>query len=1078
MRYFSHFFAVLALIVLAGYYPQSALAQTNAFPSFYEDFESGENGWSTSGDLSTWALGYPSSAEVQNPANGSNCWKTNLSGPYNSDEYSYLESPVFDMSCFTSDPYLGFNHIYFTEDNYDFHWVEISIDGGTWQKLGSAWEATSWYQSWEDGNSGDIVDAWCGYYAFCSGWEYAEHVLTGAAGSNNVRIRFVMKADGSIQEDGVAVDDIQIFLPGVELATPTLATPNNSSTGVTLTPNLSWQAVGCADDYTVQVATDAAFTSVVFNEVVAGTTTGIGTLSYLTTYYWRVQANRNPMISQWSTVYDFTTVAPPPAIPTLATPTNAEKAVTIQNSTLVWNVSTGATTYRVQFSNDNLFSSTIIDNTTGANFASLPQLTNFTTYYWRVNATNSSGTSEWSDVWSFRTVLSSSTLVSPSNGETYITNPATVVWQNVNGADHYWIQIATDQDFTTIVNENTNSTLLSYQVPSLNSNTRYYWRVKAVTPDGETSNWSEVRSFTTIIATPLLSLPLDGKLDLPTSVPFEWNSVNGDVQYNIQVSVDVSFISSIIIDRTYPTINQTITGFANNTVYYWRVRAVSSSSGNSGWSTIRSFSTVVAPTVGELPVDKVKGLHLPVTLQWTSSGKKVLYQAQISTDETFKTIVSDVSRIESISSQFSQYEGLKNNTTYYWRVRPESSTGINISWSPTRSFTTVVAKTALTSPANNSGSQLLSVQLKWNPVEGASTYKVQFSTDKTFTTTIVNEDNISATQFSVANLAVNTIYYWRVQANSIDNGTGVWSDTWKFSTGLAPAGIPILDSPSNNKVNQPIVFDFKWNPADNALTYHLQVSKTQDFENIVLNEDAIASSSFAASGLELGSTYYWRLRSANALGLSEWSESWKFTVIPAAPASPSLVTPADKAVKQQPVSLTLQWAKSALGGEVESYHVQVSTAEDFSTTVLDEAAVTTNSYTLSNLNGKTLYYWRVSAKNAGGNSEWTSVWSFTTDEKTGVSSSDNELGVVLNAVSPNPVQASALVQFTNPITIHKATLKIYSISGIEVFSMVENELQSGNHAYNWNTSDVPSGVYIVKLTADNTVQSVTVNVAK
>jgi hypothetical protein len=673
--------------------------------------------------------------------------------------------------------------------------------------------------------------------------------------------------------------------------------------------------------------------------------------------------------------------------------------------------------------------------------------------------------------------LSSTTLISPADKETYITNPATVVWAAVNGADYYWIQISDDESFSTIIDENTHSVLPTYQAKSLANNTTYYWRVKVITPDGETSNWSETRSFTTIIATPQPISPVDGKLDVPTVIAFEWKSVQGEVQYNLQVSTDFSFTKSIIVDKTYPTLYQTLNGFANNTVYYWRVRAVSSTSGNSGWSDIRSFSTVVSPTIGELPADKARGQQIPVTLQWASSGEKIVYQVQFATDESFKTIIIDQSRIGNVFSQFSEYEGLKYNTTYYWRVRPESSTGISIDWSPTRSFTTVIAKPSLVSPVNNSGNQLPNTQLIWKPVEGAVTYHVQFSTDKTFTTTIVDQETITLTQYSVSNLAINTIYYWRVQSTSSDNGTSSWSDVWKFSTGLAPAGTPSLQFPTNNTAQQPAKFDFQWNPSDNAVTYHLQVSKTANFVTPVIDEYGISSSSFPATGLEYNTTYYWRVSAINETGEGDWSDVWKFTVGPAIPAAPLLVLPADR-VENQSTSLRLQWDKPTQGGQVDNYRVQVSESGDFSSTIIDESGVSTNSFSISSLNNNTVYYWRVSALNAGGSGAWSETWSFKTEILNGVEANDTEIGVTLESVIPNPVQSSAFVSFTTTSPVQSAMLRIYSVTGLEVFSIVENDLQSGRHSYNWNTSQIPTGVYVIKLNVGNSIRSTFINVVK
>jgi uncharacterized protein (TIGR02145 family) len=93
----------------------------------------------------------------------------------------------------------------------------------------------------------------------------------------------------------------------------------------------------------------------------------------------------------------------PPA-PTLSSPANNSNGISV-TPTLMWNTSAGATSYRLQVSTDSLFSSSVY-NQSGLTTTSQPitGLSNFTKYYWHVDATNSEGTSVWSDRWSFTTV--------------------------------------------------------------------------------------------------------------------------------------------------------------------------------------------------------------------------------------------------------------------------------------------------------------------------------------------------------------------------------------------------------------------------------------------------------------------------------------------------------------------------------------------------------------------------------------------------------------------------------------------------------------------------------------------------
>jgi hypothetical protein len=102
------------------------------------------------------------------------------------------------------------------------------------------------------------------------------------------------------------------------------------------------------------------------------------------------------------------TTLSPPSAPVLVAPANSSsnQATTL---TLSWNASIGATSYTVQVSANNNFSSFVVnDSTITAPTRSVSGLTNGAMYYWRVNAKNNVGTSTYSTVWSFTTAPSSS----------------------------------------------------------------------------------------------------------------------------------------------------------------------------------------------------------------------------------------------------------------------------------------------------------------------------------------------------------------------------------------------------------------------------------------------------------------------------------------------------------------------------------------------------------------------------------------------------------------------------------------------------------------------------------------------
>ena len=113
------------------------------------------------------------------------------------------------MSSLTEDPIIRFSHIFQLENDSDNSWLEMTTNSGnTWTKVGSAGTGTNWYndttnQYWE-GNSGS--------------WVSAENILSGAAGSPFVRLRYVMNSDNVNVQEGVGIDEVRIGYDSLDIA--------------------------------------------------------------------------------------------------------------------------------------------------------------------------------------------------------------------------------------------------------------------------------------------------------------------------------------------------------------------------------------------------------------------------------------------------------------------------------------------------------------------------------------------------------------------------------------------------------------------------------------------------------------------------------------------------------------------------------------------------------------------------------------------------------------------------------------------------------------------------------------------
>jgi len=665
----------------------------------------------------------------------------------------------------------------------------------------------------------------------------------------------------------------------------TLVSPNDAATGVPVAPTFTWDAESIATTYELDVATDNSFTTDLQQFTgITDTSKSITGLTNSTIYYWRVRAVNAGGNGEWSAVRSFTTIIATPSQVTLVLPADAATGVPVA-PTFTWDAESIATTYELDVATDNSFT-TDLQQFTGITDTSksITGLANSTTYYWRVRAVNAGGNGTWSATRSFATIIgvpAQVTLSTPADSATGISVSPTFTWNSASGATTYELQYTSSTDFDTPVGKMTvtNISATSFEASGLSNATLYYWRVRAVNVGGN-GEWSAVRSFTTIIATPsqvTLVLPADAATGVPVAPTFTWDAESIATTYELDVATDNSFTTDLQQFTGITDTSKSITGLANSTTYYWRVRAVNVG-GNGTWSTVRSFTTIIAtPAQVTLvsPNDAATNVSITTSLSWNSVSGASTYELDVATNNTFTTGLQQFTGITDTSRLMST---LANSTTYYWRVRAVNAGG-NGDWSATGSFTTIIAAPAqvtLVSPNDAATNVSITTSLSWNSVSGASTYELDVATNNTFTTGLQQFTGITDTSRPMSTLANGTLYYWRVRAVNA-GGSGVWSTTGSFTTIAAVPVQVTLISPANAATNIAIAPTFTWNAVGNAESYELDYATDDTFTTGLISLTGITTPTRVVSGLSYDSVYYWRVRAVNAGGSGEWSEVFSFT---------------------------------------------------------------------------------------------------------------------------------------------------------------------------------------------------------
>lgn len=173
------------------------------------------------------------------------------------------------------------------------------------------------------------------------------------------------------------------------------------------------------------------------------------------------------------------------------------------------------------------------------------------------------------------------------------------------------------------------------------------------------------------------------------------------------------------------------------------------------------------------------------------------------------------------------------------------------------------------------------------------------------------------------------------------------------------------------------------------------------------------------------------------------------------PSGTSLSSPPNGAVGVSK-NLNLSWNSSP---NAASYNLQISTNQNFTSLVVDQSAITTTWFPVSNLANNTTYYWKVNCKNAGGTSNYSSTWSFTTIQLF-------SLTLLSNPSNGGSVTGGGNFEFGNTVTVIATPALGYTFinwteGGIEV-SRNSNYMFSitGNRTLTANFLAVPNPPWV------------------
>jgi hypothetical protein len=681
------------------------------------------------------------------------------------------------------------------------------------------------------------------------------------------------------------------------------------------------------------------------------------------TYYWRARSFNGTVNSGWSAIRNFTIeeINSPPSSPLLASPANGSEVTTLTPNLTCNNSSDAdgdALTYDFQVSTTSGFTNIVAQVSGLAEGASSttswtvdPQLTDATSYYWRVRAYDGADYSDWSSSRIFTVQLPNNPpaapiLASPSNGATVTTLDPSLTCNNSSDADGdaltYGFQVSTTSGFTNIVAqvsglaEGTSSSTSWTVSPQLTDGSSYYWRVRAY--DGaDYSGWSSSRIFTVQLpnnppTAPVLASPSNGA-SVNTLIPVltcnnSFDADGNDLTYNFEVSSNSNFTAIVaqangVTEGGGPTTSWTVNITLNNqTNYWWRVRAYDGEV-YSNYSQTSLFYTDYSepndpptpPMADEPPAGDTVDTPTPILTVSNSTdpeGDSLSYFFEVWNDQKSGLVVASpqVPEEDGGTTSWEVSTELDENTHYFWRSR--SFDGNDYApWMDWADFSTAAPNSAPSIPAlylPNDGDTMLGtahtlVIYNSSDEDGDTlTYEIKLCSDPGMTDVVeyavdIEEGDFATTSYlTTATMVDGQFYCWQARAFDGEDYSE-WSGEYTFlhyEISVEAEEIPIALSPSEGEIVHSIRPKFKIQIEKSAdgLNHYFELADNSEFYNPQSSGPIVGTSphTFWVPEFDLQSNteYYWRARSEN----SGWSEPISFTVAGKIHTAPNPYRPA------------------------------------------------------------------------------------------------------------------------------------------------------------------------------------------
>ena len=421
------------------------------------------------------------------------------------------------------------------------------------------------------------------------------------------------------------------------------------------------------------------------------------------------------------------------------------------------------------------------------------------------------------------------------------------------------------------------------------------------------------------------------------------------------------------------------TGLRPGTRYYAYVRG-KNTSGRSAWSSVLATTTPgAAATVPPGAVANFRALGASfnsINFNWTPTATATGYDIYITTSPTAPTPgTTPTAQVGAVGTYLHTGAPLRGGVFYHTYIRATNGAGAG-PW--TVALLVRMPQQVPDVPGNfvSTAGTDNSLTYEWDAAARATGYDIYLtrSTSPPDDTTQPTASVGAVTTYTATGLLGSSTYYAYIRATG-RTGASAWSAAVTTQTGLEA---PLV--PGNLAVTAPTYSTVRaqWSAADRATGYDLYFTTSATAPTAQTTPTVTLGNvtSYTRSGLSASTAYRIYVRASNRAGNSAWSSAVTVTT-PAAPVRAPAVPTNLTNTAQTASTLVYTWTASTGATGYDLYISESNVAPTPQTAATASVAAVTT-YTFTGLDSSTTFYVYIRAKNAAGNSAWSSAVSAAT----------------------------------------------------------------------------------------------------